>query len=86
MRSASVSVGTTAVTLIAADDIARTVYVHVIGNAPVYLGNASVTTATGLPTEKHTAPIPIFVPQRETIHAIAAEGTVDVRILTPNID
>lgn len=79
MRSASVSVGTTATLLIAADDIARTVYVHVVGNS-------TVTTSTGLPTEKHTAPVAFFVPHRETIYAIVAAGTEDVRILTPNVD
>lgn len=86
MRSASVSVGTTATLLIAADDIARTVYVHVVGNSTVYLGNSTVTTSTGLATEKHTAPVAFFVPQRETIYAVVAEGTEDVRILTPNVD
>ena len=86
MKSAAVTVGTTATLLVAADDIARTVYVHVVGNSIVYLGNSTVTTSTGLATEKHTAPIALFVPHRETIYAIVAAGTEDVRILTPNVD
>lgn len=86
MRSASITVGTTATLLIAADDTHRTCYMHVIGNSTVYLGNSTVTTSTGLATEKHTAPIEIVVPSRQTLYAIVATATEDVRILTPDID
>lgn len=86
MRSAAVTVGTTPTLLIAADDIPRTVYIHVVGNSTVYLGNANVTTTNGLATEKHTAPLTFFVPQGETIYAMVAAETANVRILTPDVD
>jgi hypothetical protein len=86
MKSFSVTVGTTPTLLISADDKFRQVYLHVIGNSPIYLGNSAVTTSTGLATEKHTAPVEITVPTKETIYAIVASSTVDVRILVPDVD
>lgn len=86
MKSAAVSVGTTATLLIAPDDQNRTVYLHVVGNAKVYLGNSGVTTSNGLETEKHTAPLTFFVPKDQSLYGIVSTGTEDVRILTPNTD
>lgn len=86
MKSAAVTVGTTATLLVPADDFARTVYVHVVGNSTVYLGNSGVTTTNGLATEKHTAPLTFFVPKDQSIYAVVSTGTEDVRILTPNTD
>lgn len=86
MRSTAVTVGTTPTLLVAADDIPRTVYLHVVGNSTVYLGNGSVTTTNGLATEKHTAPLTFFVPQGQTIYGIVAADTANVRILTPDVD
>lgn len=86
MISAAITVGTTPTLLVAADDVPRTVYVHVVGNSTVYLGNANVTTTNGLATEKHTAPLTFFVPQGQTIYAIVAADTANVRILTPDVD
>lgn len=86
MRSSSVTVETTATLLVPADDVARRVYLHVVPATTVYLGDSTVTTATGLATEKHTAPVEFFIPQRETLYGIVASGTADVRVLTPDID
>lgn len=79
--------GATPTVLVAADDKNRTVYLHVVGNQSVALGNASVTYATGLLTEKHTSPVELFVPLGETIYGIcAADQTENVRVLVPNLD
>jgi hypothetical protein len=86
VKSAAVTVGTTATLLVPADDYPRTVYLHVVGNSTVYLGNSGVTTTNGLATEKHTAPLTFFVPKGETIYAIVAADTANVRILTPDVD
>ena len=86
MRSISVTVGTTPTLLVAADDTHREIYLHVVGNSTVYLGNASVTTSNGLATEKHTAPIPIVIPSKQTLYGIVTTATEDVRVLTPDID
>lgn len=87
MRSANVLVTDQPTLLIAADDQNRHIYIHVVGNQSVALGNASVTYATGLLTEKHTSPIEIFLPLGETLYAVANAGvTENVRIMTPNLD
>lgn len=83
MISQAYSVGTTATKIIDSDECWRTVYVHVIGNAKVYLGNSTVTTATGLPTEK-SLPLTLEVPNGETVYAIVAADTEDVRVLRPS--
>lgn len=84
MISDAFTVGTTPVKIVDADEGWRTVYIHVVGNATVYLGSSTVTTANGLPTEKHTAPVAIIVPQQETVWAVVAADTEDVRVLRPS--
>jgi hypothetical protein len=86
MRSSSVTVTTSPTLLVAADDTHRSVYLHVVGNATVYLGSETVTTANGLNTEKHTSPLEIIIPSRQTLYGIVAASTEDVRVLTPDID
>lgn len=86
MKSVAVTVGTSPTLLVAADDKYRKVYVHVTSNAAVYLGNSSVTTSTGLETEKHTSPIEFEVPSKETIYAVCVADTVNVRVMTPDVD
>jgi hypothetical protein len=81
MKSASFSVGTEAVQIVASSVSAQDVYVHVEGNGTVYVGGATVTTATGLPTQKHTTPINFFVPRGNELWAIATT-TQDVRVMT----
>jgi hypothetical protein len=81
MKSASFSVGTEAVQIVASSVSAQDVYVHVEGNGTVYVGGATVTTATGVPTEKHTTPINFFLPRGNELWAIAAT-TQDVRVMT----
>ena len=88
MRASRVAVnGTTATLLVAADNKNRTIYLHVVGNQSVALGDSTVTYATGLLTEKHTSPIEILLPLGETIYGIcAAEQTESVCVMTPDLD
>lgn len=87
MRSYKVTVTDTAISLIAADNINRDALVGIVGNQTIAVGNASVTFATGLQLEKHTAPIHIFVPIGESLYAICDTGqTDDVRVLLPDGD
>lgn len=86
MKSSAITVTTSPTLLVAADDIPRTIYIHVVGNSTVYLGDSTVTTTNGLATEKHTAPLTFFVPQNQTIYGIVAADTANVRILTPDVD
>lgn len=88
MRSTRVTVnGTTATLLVAADNKNRIIYLHVVGNQAVALGDSAVTYATGMLTEKHTSPIEVFLPLGETIYGIcAADQTESVCVMTPDLD
>lgn len=87
MRGYATTVGATATLLVAADDKWRAIYLHVVGNQPVALGNASVTFATGLLTEKHTSPVEIQMPLGETLYAVCDAGQTEiVRVLIPDSD
>lgn len=87
MRAYKVTVNSTAAVLVAADDLNRNIYFHVVGNKKVAIGSETVTFANGFLIEKHTAPIEIFLPNRQTLYAICDTGeTDDVRILIPDSD
>jgi len=87
MRAYKVTVTAEAINLIAADNINRVAYIGIVGNEDIAIGNSSVTFATGLLLEKHTAPIQISVPLGESLWAICDAGkTDDVRVLLPDSD
>ena len=83
MKSASTTVTTTATLLIDADNQNRTVYIH--PNATVYLGNATVTSTTGLHALANTTGAYVL-PLGEKIYAITATGSATVLTLTPDGD
>jgi hypothetical protein len=84
MISTTVTVATTPTLLVAAATGTRTIYLHVISNTAVYIGGATVTTAAGLATEKHTSPIPIELRDGDSLYGIVASGTADMRVLRDN--
>lgn len=84
MRSAQVSVGTTATLLAAADNINRVVYVHSLSNTAVYLGGSDVTTSNGFIFEKDDGYLSLTIPIGETLYAVVTTGTETVSILLPN--
>ncbi len=86
MKSITRTVTTTAAVIIAADDKHRTCYIHVVGNGIVYIGGSDVTSTNGLLTEKHAVPLELVVPQNETVWAVVATDTENLRILTPDVD
>lgn len=86
MHTASFSVSTTRVLIVPSDSITREIYVHAIGAGTVYLGGADVTAATGMLTEKNAIPFTMTLPAGETLYAITASGTEQVRVMTPSID
>lgn len=81
MISSKYTVTGTASKIVDADSCWRTVYIHVIGNGIVYLGDSTVTSATGTPTEKGAVPLTLEIPANDTLWAIVATGTEDVRVL-----
>lgn len=87
MRGYKVTATDTRSVLIAADDKHRTAYINIVGNESIAVGDDTVTFATGLILAKHSAPIEIEVPLRETLYAICDSGkTDDVRVLLPDAD
>jgi hypothetical protein len=84
MISTTVTVGTTPTLLMAGATGTRTIYLHVVGNTTIYIGGATVTTATGTATEKHTSPIPIVLRDGDSLYGIVTSGTADMRVLRDN--
>jgi hypothetical protein len=84
MISTTVTVGTTPTLLMAGATGTRTIYLHVVGNTTIYIGGATVTTATGTATEKHTSPIPIVLRDSDSLYGIVTSGTADMRVLRDN--
>ena len=80
MKSSAVTVTTSPTLLVEKDETNRYVYLHVVGNSTVYLGGSNVSTSNGLPTEKHTTPLEMFLPINERLYGIVASSTEDVRV------
>lgn len=85
MKSSAVTVGTTAEVVVAADDVARTVYLHHESNQAIFLGGSDVTTANGLHMKKSQT-YTIALKAKETIYAIADLAGQELRVLTPDVD
>lgn len=64
----------------------RTIYIHVTGAGTVYLGDATVTSANGLLTEKNAVPLVIELPANEELWAVTASGTESLRMLIPSLN
>lgn len=79
----SVTVTETATLLCSADPANRPVWIQIIGNNTVYLGDSTVTTVNGFPIAKHAAPIQGQLGPGQALYGICAGGqTEDVRIFT----
>ena len=87
MRGYKVTVTDAVTNLVLADNKNRTVYVNVVGNETIAVGNSTVSFAEGLLVVKHTTPQEILIPAGESLFAICDAGkTDDVRILMPDGD
>jgi hypothetical protein len=79
----SVTVTDTATLLCSADPSNRPVYLQIIGNRTVYIGDSTVTTANGFPIVKHGAPIMGQLGPGQALYGIcAAAETEDVRVFS----
>jgi len=63
----------------------RTIYLHVSGAGTVYLGDATVTSANGLLTEKNAVPLELVLPAEEELWAVTGSGTESLRLLIPSL-
>jgi hypothetical protein len=85
MKSSAVTVGTTAVLVVASDDTHRTVYLHHESNQAIYIGGSDLTTANGLHMKKSQT-MTFVVPSKQTLYAIADLAGQELRVLTPDVD
>jgi hypothetical protein len=84
MISSQHTVTTTASEIVPAAESWRTIYIHVAGNGTVYLGGSTVTSAIGMLTEKGAVPFQMILPANETLWAVTAADTEDLRVLRPS--
>ena len=73
----------TATRVLVADDINREVFMQIIGNTTVYLGDDDqVTASNGFPIVKHAAPIRGLLGAGQELWCIVASGTESLRVFT----
>ena len=73
----------TATKVLDADNLNREVFLQIIGNTTVYLGDDDqVTTANGFPIVKHSAPIRGLLAAGQELWCIVASGTESLRLFT----
>ena len=82
MKSAQITVGTSAVEIIPAADLHRHVYLHHDSNQSIWIGDATVSNSTGFHLHKTTYH-ELVLPALSPLYAIAdlAGQTVDVLYL-----
>ena len=79
----AVTVTDEATLLVSADPSNRPVWLQIMGNTTVYIGDATVTTANGFPIAKHAAPIQGSLGPGQALYGICTTGaTEEVRIFT----
>jgi len=88
MKTTQVTVGTTPTLIVDADDQNRYIYLQIVNNTTVYVGDVDVATSTGMPLEKHSAPHQFYLPIKQKMYGIVTSqvGTADLRIMTPDVD
>lgn len=71
--------------ILAADSIFRPVWMQLVGNNTVYLGDSTaVSTANGFPVVKHSAPLEGMVGPGQPLYGICASGqTEELRVFAP---
>jgi hypothetical protein len=84
MKSVAVTVTTTATLLIASDNQNRIIWLHTTSGS-TYLGDSTVTTATGLHLENNST-MEIHLPFGNALYGITNTGTTNVRVLSPDGD
>lgn len=79
----AVTVTDTATLLASADPANRPVWIQIIGNNTVYLGDSTVTSSNGFPVVKHAAPIQGQLGPGQALYGICSSGQSEqVRIFT----
>lgn len=77
------TVTSTATLLCSADPSNRPVWLQIIGNGTVYIGDENVTTANGFPIVKHSAPVQGALGPGQALYGITSTGvTEEIRIFS----
>lgn len=78
----SITITDTATLILDAESINRPIYLQIMGNQVVYLGNTtSVTTTNGFPVAKHSAPLWFEFTPGTALYGICSSGqTEDLRV------
>lgn len=71
--------------ILSAEQEFRAVYVQVVGNNTVYLGDqTAVTTTNGFPIAKHAAPLEFHLNAGQTLYGICTSGqSEELRLFAP---
>ena len=77
MRAFRLSVTSTPQLVAEVDDVLRPVWVNTLGNTTVYLGGSDVSSTTGFPIVKHSAPIAGAIPPTESLYCVTADGETE---------
>ena len=69
-----ITVTDTATLLVGADPTNRPVWLQILGNTTVYIGDSAVTNTNGFPIVKHAAPIQGSLAPGQALYGICATG------------
>ncbi len=72
-----ITVTDTATLLVGADPTNRPVWLQILGNATVYIGDSAVTADNGFPIAKHAAPLQGQLGPGQALYGICSSGATD---------
>lgn len=72
-----ITVTSTAALLVGADPTNRPVWLQILGNETVYIGDANVTTSNGFPIVKHSAPLAGALGPGQALYGICTAGQTE---------
>lgn len=82
VKSAQVSVGTTAVLLVKADHDGTRVTLHNKTGTVSYIGGSDVTSTNGLGIDSGAGPVHFLLQPGDALYAITASSTATVQVMT----
>lgn len=72
-----ITVTDTATLLVGADPTNRPVWMQILGNTTVYIGDSAVTDTNGFPIAKHAAPLQGALGPGQALYGICSAGTTE---------
>lgn len=81
ITTAQYSITTTATKIAEPNGAHATVYLHVVGNSPLYVGGPQVTTATGLMLRKDHGAVTVNLGPQDALYAIGGEQAETLTVM-----